>query len=608
MQLRPRDPNGHMPVGAPSGTPTLKSPRGQSGPLGSHPRGNRSTWQSAAGCRATEAGAIIHVPSEIVVQMPQVPTLGASRKRETMPRASTKVGPSPLSRRRLLRMAGTIAAAALAAPITSRLAIGQPRFASYPFALGIASGDPVSDGFVLWTRLAPDPLNGGGMPDEAVEVRWEVARDPRFLEIVRRGITLATPEHAHSVHVDVAGLEPDRWYHYRFIAGGEASPIGRARTFPALGTPKDRLRFAFASCQHYGQGFFTAYEAMMGDDLDLILHLGDYIYESDWGPKVRFHLPEPYTLEDYRNQHALYKSDRALQAAHAWHPFAVTWDDHEVDNDYAGPFQENRDPEAAFLERRAAAYRAYYEHMPLRRTARPLGPDMRLYTTLGFGDLATFLMLDDRQYRSDQACQGPSNFGGQLVEGCAERTAEERTMLGPEQERWVRQRLSSARTRWKVLGQQTLMAQLDQKAGAGEAWRSDGWDGYPAGRRRLLSHIAESGVDNVVVVGGDVHSFWVTDLKVDFDDPASPTVASEFVGTSVTSEGVPYDRFRSFLPENPHVRFFESRERGYARVEITPQHWRTDFRAVSTITRPEAGVRTLVSYVVESGKPGAQPT
>jgi alkaline phosphatase D len=202
-----------------------------------------------------------------------------------------------LTRRRLLAAAGAMAATAIATPLRSKVAYGQPRFAAYPFALGVASGDPVADGFVLWTRLAPDPLNGGGMSPEAVPVRWEVAEDARFLDIVRRGETLAAPELGHSVHVDVAGLEPDRWYYYRFIAGGEVSPIGRTRTFPAIGTPTDRLRFAFASCQPYGQGYFTTYEAMMEDELDLIVHLGDYIYESDWGPKVRFHLPEPVSLE-----------------------------------------------------------------------------------------------------------------------------------------------------------------------------------------------------------------------------------------------------------------------------------------------------------------------
>lgn len=513
-----------------------------------------------------------------------------------------------LTRRALLRQAGILAATALSAPLLTRPVLGQPRLRDNPFKLGVASGDPLSDGFVIWTRLAPDPLNGGGMPAEGIEVRYEVANEPRFLEVVRRGISVALPEHGHAVHVEVEGLEPDRWYWYRFIAAGEASPIGRARTFPIVGASKDRLRFAFASCQHYGQGFFNAYDAMLEDDLDLMLHLGDYIYESNWGPKIRSHLAEPMTLEDYRSQHALYKADRSLQAAHAAYPFLVTWDDHEVDNDYAAQFSEQADPVESFLQRRAAAYQAYYEHMPLRRTARPVGPEMRLYTSSSFGDLAQFVTLDNRQYRSDQACQTPPNFGGQIIPaGCAERLADDRSMLGTEQERWVSRELNGAAAAWKVVAQQMLMAQFEQKAGEGEAWWSDAWDGYPAGRKRLLDHIAQRDIKDVVVLGGDIHSFWVTDLKADFGDPASATVATEFVGTSVTSEGVPYDTFAKFLPENPHIRFFESRERGYVRVEVTQEQWRTDLRALRTIAEPDATARTLGSWVVERGRPGAQP-
>ena len=243
--------------------------------------------------------------------------------------------------------------------------------------------------------------------------------------------------------------------------------------------------------------------------------------------------------------------------------------------------------------------------MPLRPTARPIGPDMTLYTSLTFGDLASFMMLDNRQYRSDQACQGSEEFGGQVIEDCAEREQEDRSILGPEQERWLRGQLAGTPARWKVIGQQMLMAQLEQKQGAGEAWWSDGWDGYPAARRRLLSQIAEQKIRDVVVIGGDIHSFWVTDLKPDFSDPASPTVATEFVGTSVTSSGVPYDVFSRFLPENPHIRFFESRERGYVLAEVTPGLWRTELRVVDTITKPEATARTLKAFAVEAGKAGA---
>ncbi len=274
-------------------------------------------------------------------------------------------------RRTLLKSAGLLAASAVPG---GRIALADPVFTSYPFTLGIASGDPVADGFVIWTRLAPDPLNGGGLPQDAFyEVRWEVAQDERFLRVLQRGVAIARADLGHSVHVDVSGLEPDRWYFYRFMAGNEASPIGRTRTFPVAGTPKDRFRLAFVSCQHFAQGYFNAYDAMLADDLEMVLHLGDYIYENDSGPKVRWHLEEPTTLTGYRNQHALYKSDRSLQAAHANYPFLVTWDDHDVQNDYAGSTSPDRAPAETFLKRRAAAYQAYYEHMPLRRTARPLG-------------------------------------------------------------------------------------------------------------------------------------------------------------------------------------------------------------------------------------------
>lgn len=504
------------------------------------------------------------------------------------------------TRRWLLQAASSMAGAALTAPLTSKLVLGKARFRAYPFTLGVASGDPTADGFVLWTRLAPTPLAAGGMPHESMPVLWQVARDEQFRNIVKRGEALAAPERAHSVHVEVTGLEPDRWYFYRFLAGGEASPTGRTRTFPAPGSKKDRLRFAFASCQHFGQGYFTAYQAMMEDDLDLILHLGDYIYETSGGRKVRAHLPEPTTLEGYRNLHALYKTDAHLQAAHAWHPFAVTWDDHEVDNDYAGDQSLDRMPVEAFIRRRAAAYQAYYEHMPLRRSA------MTLYRTLTFGDLAHFAILDNRQYRSDQACQGPL-YGGQLIENCEEREAPERTVLGPAQERWLLDELTQAKTRWRVIGQQMLMAQLDQRAGEGEAWWSDGWDGYPAGRRRILNHIKDHNIENCVVLGGDIHSFWVTDLKADFNDASSSVIATEFVGTSVTSNGAPYEQFAAMLPENPHVKFFESRKRGYVLAHVTPKEWRTELRVVSTTAQPDAVTSTLRSYIVESGRPGAQP-
>jgi alkaline phosphatase D len=457
-------------------------------------------------------------------------------------------------------------------------------------------------------------VNDGGMPPVPVTVAWEVGTDERLGRIVRRGTAVARPEWGHAVHVEVQGLDPDRWYWYRFRAGDAASRIGRTRTLPPPDAPRSRMRFAFASCQHWEQGYFSAYRHMLADDLDLVVHLGDYVYES--GPPgggVRRHEgPEPVSLAGYRNRHALYKLDPDLQAAHAAYPWITTWDDHEVDNDYAGDQSQDRDDPAAFLARRAAAYQAYYEHLPLRRLARPDGPDAQLYQRVAFGSLAEFHVLDTRQYRSDQACGENRSGGGNQVEDCAERLDPRRTMLGTAQERWLSSGLDRGTARWTVLAQPMLMAELRQRSpSGGEAYWTDGWDGYAPARSRILDRLARrtAGVrpTNAVVIGGDIHSFWVTDLKADFRDPASPTVASEFVGTSISSPGVPYETFAAFLADNPHVRYFESRFRGYVRCEVTPARWRADLRVVESVRDRQAPARTLASFVVEDGRPGAVP-
>ncbi|MGH3089935.1 MAG: alkaline phosphatase D family protein, partial [Rubrobacteraceae bacterium] len=265
-------------------------------------------------------------------------------------------------------------------------------FSDYPFSLGVASGDPRPDGVALWTRLAPAPLDhGGGMPDREVAARWEVAEDEGFRKVVRRGEEVASPSLAHSVHAEVEGLRPGRWYFFRFKAGGETSAVGRTRTAPERGVPE--MNFAFASCQKWDEGFYSAYRRMSGDDLDLVFHLGDYIYEygvGESGGARGAPVPEQFrgeatTLDDYRLRYALYKTDADLQAAHAAFPWVVTWDDHDVDNDYAGDDSENSDPRERFLARRAAAYQAFYEHMPLRRSAMPEGPDMPLYRRITYG-------------------------------------------------------------------------------------------------------------------------------------------------------------------------------------------------------------------------------
>ena len=522
-------------------------------------------------------------------------------------RARSSLGRADFTRRDFLRRAS--AGLALVAS-GCRLPLGpRMRFDADPFALGIASGSPLPGGVVLWTRLAPRPLElGGGMPPTPVAVRWSMAEDEGFSRGVRRGSAQALPALAHSVHVEVSGLAPDRVYWYRFECGDARSAVGRTRTAAAPGAVRERFRFAYASCQNFERGYFSAYRHMLDDELDLVVHLGDYFYESpatDTGVR-RHEGPEPETLDAYRARHALYKTDPDLKAAHAAHAWAVTWDDHEVENDYAADFGQDRGDPALFHARRAAAYQAYYEHMPLRASALPRDGAMRLYQRLRFGDLLEMNVLDTRQHRSDQACGNEGRGGGQVLEECQERLDPTRTLLGPEQAAWLQNGLASSRARWNLLAQQLLMAQFEQKPGPDEGYWSDGWDGYAPERARLLGLVAERSVPNLVSIGGDIHSFWATELRADFRDPGSAVLGSEFVGTSITSPGVPYERFAPLAAENPHIKFFDSRQRGYVRCEVRPERWTTDFRVVDSVLMPQSTASTLATFVVESGRPGPQ--
>jgi alkaline phosphatase D len=494
-----------------------------------------------------------------------------------------------VDRRRFLASVGALAMA--------------PAFANaaHPFGLGVASGYPTPSGFVLWTRV----LGAAG----TLPVRWEVAADDAFRNVLLSGESEASSAWAHSIHVEVEGLRPDRWYWYRFSTREARSPVGRTRTAPALHARPARLRFAFASCQQYEQGYFGAHRHIAADAPDLVLFLGDYIYESSWGrDHVRSHgAPEPTTLDDYRARYALYRSDPDLQAAHAACPWLVTWDDHEVDNDYAADRPEDGMERAQFLERRAAAYRAFYEHMPLPARMRPAGPNMRLHTQVGWGSLARFYLLDTRQYRSWQACPRPSRRGGSNtvdIADCTRLGAPSRSILGRAQERWLDGAFDASRAGWNVIAQTTTMAQFDQKPGPGRRAWTDGWDGYPAARQRLLDSFINRNVSNPIVLGGDVHSFNVCNLKRDFDDPASPVVASEFVGTSITSQAWPPERLAALLPDNPHILYADGRYRGYTRMEIDGKLLRADLRAMDSVQTRDAACRTLATYVVEDGKPG----
>lgn len=529
-------------------------------------------------------------------------------------------GRSHLSRRQALGLG----LAALAQPLLARPAVAGGRLAppqstareNDPFPLGVASGDPLPDGFVLWTRLAPEPLSRdpnapGGLSGGDLLLHVEIAEDPLMQRIVRRGLARAEAAFAHSVHLEVAGLKPGRPYWYRFMTHEAASPIGCARTAPSETQGIDNFRFGFVSCSNYEQGYFSAYRHLAAEAPDLVLFLGDYIYETVQPrdkPSVRRHSDGeiPTTLPGYRNRYAQYRLDPDLQALHAAAPSLAIWDDHEVQNDYAGEWASNFEPPAQFLQQRAGAYQAFYEHMPLRPSRCLQGAEMRIYDRYAFGDLVRFSMLDGRQYRSREACYGPPYGGGHVVtaQQCPELIDPKRSMLGAAQETWLYDGLAQSRARWNIIGQTVLMASLHDNHPGNEAheW-TEAWDGYPAARTRLLDHIESSGVANPVVLSGDNHAFWANELKREAD---SPTIATEFVGTSVTSYGPPYEQVAKWLPENPQVKFFESRKRGYTSVEVNADRMVTRFQAISDAADPDAGVSTLASFVIEAGRKGVE--
>jgi alkaline phosphatase D len=321
-----------------------------------------------------------------------------------------------LSRRRLLTAFGASAVTALSIPLQSGKALAQAVFRTYPFQLGVASGDPAPDGFVIWTRIAPEPFEiGYGMPMAPVAVDWEVSDTAGMRNIVAKGATIAPPELGHAVHVEVAGLQPNRDYWYRFTVGKERSIVGRARTTPALGATLDRVRFAVAGCQHYESGYYTAYRRLAEDNPDFVFCYGDYIYEGRGartgnGPNgpvenVRQHFGgEIYSLDDYRHRYAQYKMDTDLQAAHAAAPWFAVWDDHETDNNWVSDLdQDGTDPKLFNLRRQAAA-QAYYENMPLRASSFPVGTSLQIYRRAAYGQLLNLNLLDTRQFRTDQPC------------------------------------------------------------------------------------------------------------------------------------------------------------------------------------------------------------
>ena len=488
---------------------------------------------------------------------------------------------------------------------------------AYPFSLGVASGSPLPNSVILWTRILADPLQAAATPQLAFAVRWEVAHDEAFSRIAAKGSASAIPALGHSVHVDATGLEPGRWYWYRFMLGDAISPVGRTRTAPAADAMPAMLKMAVASCQHWEFGSFAAHRHIASAAPDLVAFLGDYIYE--WGPYQLTHparalrVDESFSLAEYRARYAQYKSDPDLQAAHRAAPWIVTWDDHEVANDYAGDRDERLSP--VFAQRRAAAYQAFYEHMPLRVAAAGRNDfgKLRIYDRFDWGRLARLHVLDDRQYRATHACQ-PKGRGGStsvLRSKCNALRDPSRSMLGAEQEAWLQNGLKTSEARWNFLVQQTPMAQSSQvpiiRPDDGRFW-NDGWDGYPAARDRLFEALQSTRAANPVVLAGDVHTFYATDLKLDFNRPPStqnPVLATEFCGTSVTSSSRPQSRTLQFVDMNPHVKYGRSDKRGFMLMEVSPAATKTIFVGLDDVKLASSGAATLAQFRVEHGRPGA---
>ncbi len=513
------------------------------------------------------------------------------------------------SRRQFLQNAALWAAGAVAALAPCRV-IAAPTFLNDPFQLGVACGDPTSDGFVLWTRLAPDPFDPMALPPEAIAVNWEIATDRAMKKIVLRGQTLAHPEFAHSVHVDVNGLAPGREYFYRFHTGNAVSRIGRALTWPTPRAPADQVRLAVASCQAYDEGYFSAYRDMVAQDPAFILHLGDYVYETTRAvPVRRTPVADAYTLEEYRLLHAVYKTDPDLQAAHAHCPWVYMWDDHEVANDYAKDQAEKTQDPATFVKRRIAAYQAVYEHMPLRISARAdANGRAYMFQRMDYGDLAALTLLDLRQFRDRIACQTEINHGGRVVDTtkCTEVTDAKRTVLGDTQERWFNTNFIKNPAAWNVIAQTLMLSEFDQTTDGGYGVFTDSWGGYPAARRKILNLVRDKKVANTISLGGDIHSFFVSNIRDNDKDERSNILISEFVGTSITSESTNFDLYSGFLPNNPQIKFFDDRKRGYMLCDVTRAVWKTTLRTVDDVRVRDGRFATLKTFAVENGKSGVQ--
>lgn len=492
------------------------------------------------------------------------------------------------------------------------------------FGLGVASGEPDASSVVLWTRLLPSASTPLLRP---LEVHWELAHDAQFRQILRQGDAMASPDGGHSVHVLAQGLEAGRWYYYRFHCQGQTSATGRTRTAPAAGAAVAQLRLVYASCQRWEHGYYAAWRHAREDDPDLVVFLGDYIYEyaspASAAKQKSSHLArlQPLvhaaTLQDYRDRYALHKSDPDLQAMHAHCPWLVTWDDHEVEDNYVSDYGVGQIQ--AFAAKRMAAYQAFYENMPLRASVAckqaglALPPaHTPLYRQQSWGALADMWVLDARQYRDAQACRAATEKSPASVKAadCADLARNSRSFLGWEQERWLAAQLAGNRAdkpqsrRWSVICQQTLFAARNFASGRSSA---DTWDGYPAARQRLLRAVAEAQLRNTVLLGGDIHQNYV--CRIQDLESATPerVLASEFCGTSISSHsGTTQARVDAIVARNPHVLLARCDERGYGLCDITPKLWTTQLRVIDQPQYANSGAHTLARFVVEDQVAGPQ--
>jgi alkaline phosphatase D len=513
-------------------------------------------------------------------------------------------------RRSLLKgMAGCVFA-----PVVLRTGPARAQYRKFPFSLGISSGDPAPDGFVIWTRLAPEPLaEDGGMGSDAAEVTWEVAADQNMQRVLRSGTATAHAESAHSIHVEVGGLEPGRDYFYRFRTSTADSAIGRSRTLPMPGAALSEIRFASAGCQRWQDGYYTVWRRIAEEHFDFVFHYGDYIYEDPTfkterrGDFLQRSMPADFgecvTLADYRLRYSLYKTDRDLQAAHASCGFLSSFDDHEVANDWSADVQANAWLDTPFLPRKAAAFQAWYEHMPVRASVKPRGPNIQAYRSFKFGNLAEVAVLDTRQFRSHPACKS--------FEHCEQALAPERTMLGLAQEQWLTDTLGASQGKWQVLAQQINFAQLDWRSFPNRnrsdlQLRMDSWDGAPAGRNRVMEILRKTSSQNPIVLSGDVHRAIAFDISSDPNDLLGRPMGVEFLSTSISSGGngsLVSRNGEAIVRDNPHIKWLSS-ERGYTRHVVKPKIWQADFRAVTSISKRDAPIITRKSFVVEAGNPG----